>query len=112
MGADVFIQRVITVDGQDVSCRFFRPEVGRGDFGCRFELDWPEGTETRVIYGVDEAQALLLAMRNAHGLLLIARERHGRTISWFGEHDLGLPIHDGVDDSDVDADTAPHSKES
>ena len=32
MSADVFVQRVFEVDGQDVPCRFLKPEADDGDF--------------------------------------------------------------------------------
>ncbi len=111
MSAGAFVQRVITVDGQDVPCRFFKPEADGGDFCCRFEVDWPEGILARAIYGIDEVQALLLAMQTAHAYLLASREHDGRKISWLGERRLGLPVADVIRDLDVDGDVAPPSQD-
>lgn len=111
MSADAFVQRVITVDGQDVPCRFFKPVADGGDFCCRLEVDWLEGTLSRTIYGVDEVQALLLAIQTAHAYLLAAREQDGRKISWLGERRLGLPVADVIRDLDVDSDVAPPSQD-
>ena len=111
MNADAFIQRVINIDGQDVPCRFFKPEADRGNFCCRLEVGWPEGTQSRTIYGVDEVQALLLAMQTAHTYLLVAREQDGRNVSWLGERRLGLPVADVVRDWDVGGDVTPPSQD-
>jgi hypothetical protein len=96
MSADVFVRRVFTVDGREVVCRFFWPEPDRGDFSCRYEIDWPEGARGRSIPGVDEVQALLLAMQTAHLDLLLARKDTGRLVSWMDETRLGLPIAEVV----------------
>ena len=102
MCAEAFMQRMISVDGQDVPCRFFKPQADRGDFCCRYEVAWPEGTQSRTIYGVDEVQAMLLAMQSAHTDFLVAREDEGRNISWLGDRRLGLPVADVIRDLDAD----------
>jgi hypothetical protein len=104
MDADAFVHRVFTVDGREVACRFFRSEPDRGSFACRYEIDWPEGTRGRSISGVDEVQALLLAMQAAHLDLLLARRDDGRLVSWLDEARLGLPIADVVRDLEVGPD--------
>ena len=98
MTLEPFIQRVVVVDGQAVPCRFFKPVPDRGDFRCRIEVLWPEGVYSKEIYGVDEVQALLLAMQTAHTELLVAREHGQRTILWLGERELGLPAAPAVSD--------------
>jgi hypothetical protein len=100
MSADAFVRRVFTVDGREVACRFFRPEPDCGSFSCRYEIDWPEGARGRSIGGVDDVQALLLAMQSAHLDLLLARRDGGRLVSWMDETRLGLPIADVVRDLD------------
>jgi hypothetical protein len=102
MSTDAFIQRVVEVDGQDVACRFFKPEADRGDFFCLFEVDWPEGARSRRIYGVDEVQALILAMQSAHTDLLVARKDYGRKVSFLGKRRLGFPVADVLRDLDAD----------
>jgi hypothetical protein len=32
-------------------------------WSCRYEIDWPEGKETRVAWGVDSVQAIFLALQ-------------------------------------------------
>ena len=38
MIANAIIQRVIEVDGHDVPCRFFKPEVDDGNFCCQLAI--------------------------------------------------------------------------
>ena len=111
MSVDAFVERVIEVDGQDIPCRFFKPEADQGSFFCRMEIDWPEGSKSRKIYGVDEVQALLLSMQAAHTDLLVAREIDGRKVSWLGERRLGLPVANVIRDWDENGDFAQSSRD-
>lgn len=74
-----------------------------GHFFAPYEIDWPEGTRSKRAGGVDEVQALLLAMQRAHTDLLSARENHGHTVSWLNERSLGFPVPDTIRDWDPDA---------
>ena len=96
------VDRRFSVDGQLVSCRFFWPELDGGSYFCRYEIDWPEGMRSRSTGGVDEVQALLLAMQTAHTDLLAARENDGRSVLWMGQRALGLPIANVIREWDVD----------
>lgn len=93
-----FVERAFTVDGHDVSCRFFRPEPDGLAFRCRFEIGWPEGIKTKSMGGVDEVQALLLAMSIAHTDLLSARENDGREVLYLDQRDLDLPFAESIRD--------------
>lgn len=99
---EAFVERTVNVDGQEVSVRFFQPEPepDHTSFFCRYEIDWPEGARSKRAGGVDEVQALLLAMQRAHTDLLSARENHGRKVSWLNERGLGFPIPDSIRDWD------------
>jgi hypothetical protein len=97
-----FVKRTVNVDGQDVGVRFFQPKPDDGSFFCSYEIDWPEGTRSKRAGGVDEVQALLLAMQKAHTDLLSARENHGRKVSWLNDRSLGFPIADTIRDLDPD----------
>lgn len=100
--SEQFVERKVNVDRREVSCRFYRPEPDGSSFRCRFEIDWPEGCRSKVAGGVDEVQALLLAMVHAHTDLLAARENDGREVSWLHERTLGLPIAKTIRDWDPD----------
>ena len=95
-----FVERTVKVDGQDVSCRFFPPEPDGVSFHCRFEIGWTEGPRCKSAGGVDEVQALLLAMQLAYTDLLSGRENHGREVLWLDSRSLGLPIAKAIRDWD------------
>lgn len=92
MASQPFVKRLFVVDGHDVECRFYQPELDGADRVCRFEIDWPEGPKSVSMSGVDGVQALSLAMQTAHAYLLAARDRHGRVVTWLDGFDLGLPV--------------------
>jgi hypothetical protein len=46
---------------RDMPICIFEPEEQGGSWSCRYEIDWPEGRESREIWGIDPVQALLLA---------------------------------------------------
>lgn len=98
MPDDLFLERVVTVDGQEVACRFYKPRREDIDFSCRFEIGWPEGNRSRRAFGVDDVQAFLLALQMAHTDLLAARENERRQVLWLGERDLGLPTAETLRD--------------
>jgi len=83
-----------------VDCRFFRPEQDQGNFFCQYEIDWPGETRTKKLGGVDEVQALLLAMQAAHTDLLAARENDLKEVQWLYDRSLGLPIASSIRDWD------------
>jgi hypothetical protein len=93
-----FIVREFEVDGKSVECRFFQPEEYKVDYVCRYEIDWPNNVVTSQSYGVDQVQALLLAMQKAHVELLLARSKKGLRVEWLEEENLGLPIASGIQD--------------
>ena len=93
-----FVERMFTVEGEQVSCRFFQPELDSSDFHCRFEIHWPEGIEAKSVAGVDSVQALLLAMSIAHTDLLAAREIDGREVLYLKQRGLDLPFGENIRD--------------
>jgi hypothetical protein len=44
-----------------VEVRIFVPEKGPMDWSCRYEIGWPGRTRVFRAYGIDSAQALVLA---------------------------------------------------
>ena len=98
MNAVATAERTFEVDGQNIECRFYRPEPDGQDFRCAYEIDWPEGQRKRRAFGVDAVRALLLAMQAAHTDLLAARENHGRQILWLENRSLGLPVAKAISD--------------
>ena len=89
---DAIATRRFKVDGREVGCRSYRPEEDGGSYVCHYEIGWPEGARSGRAGGVDEVQALLLAMVKAHTDLLEARHTGKRRISWLDDASLGLPV--------------------
>jgi hypothetical protein len=46
----------------EIPIRIFAPEDQKDAWSCRYEIDWPEGTQVMTSWGQDSAQALILAM--------------------------------------------------
>jgi hypothetical protein len=46
----------------EILIRIFAPEDEDDAWSCRYEIDWPEGTQVMTSWGHDSAQALILAM--------------------------------------------------
>ena len=95
-----FVRRQFEVDGKTVEARFYKPVADRGDYRCDLEIEWPEKTRSKHAFGVDEVQALLLAMQLAHTDLLAAREMDGRQVSYLNDRNLGLPLAKSIVDWD------------
>jgi hypothetical protein len=88
-----FVTRHITVSGKLVACRFWVPEAHGREFRCTYEIDWVDQPPLQQsAYGVDEVQALLLAMQAAHTDLLIERQSRGTEVSWLNQANLDLPL--------------------
>ena len=102
MSDRTFVARTFEVGGKQILCRFLRPVLDEGDYRCDIEIDWPEPGTSKHAYGVDEVQALLLAMQRVHLDLLAARENRGTDVAWFGDLSLGLPIPNAARDWDPD----------
>ncbi|WP_121632181.1 DUF6968 family protein [Tropicibacter alexandrii] len=94
----IFIERTYTVDDTAMPCRFFKPEPDRGDFLCRYEVDWPDTPWTGVGNGVDTVQALLLAMQAAHIQMIVRRDETGARLLLDGEENLAMPLAETVRD--------------
>lgn len=100
MSDRTFVARTFEVGSKQVLCRFLQPVLDEGDYRCDIEIDWPEpGTSTHA-YGVDEVQALLLAMQKVHLDLLAARHYRATDVTWIGGRSLGLPIPESARDWD------------
>ena len=100
MAHDAFVERSFTVDGEEVICRFFQPELDEGSFFCRYTIGWAKKTRGRRVGGVDSVQALLLAMQAAHVDMLMARKDDAAHVIWLDETSLGLPLAQGLRDLD------------
>jgi len=71
------ILKLRTAEGEkEISIRIFAPEQEKtGAWGCRYEIDWPEGCHALTIGGFDAMQALVLALQ-AIGAGLYSSDYH------------------------------------
>ena len=72
----------------------FTPEAGSLNGSCRFDIEWPDGLESQTIYGLDEMQALMLAMQNI-GFRVYMSDYHKTGRLYFDEpgKGYGFPMH-------------------
>ncbi|MEL6642583.1 MAG: hypothetical protein AAFQ79_01500 [Pseudomonadota bacterium] len=95
---EIFASRTFEIGGQAVECRFHKPERDGIDYSCQYEIDWPSAPVTKRAFGVDQVQALLMAMQKAHVELLHARDAKAMTVTWLEDENLSLPIPENVKD--------------
>ena len=51
-----------------IEIRVYQPIQFEKDWGCRYEIDWPEGSKVRIPYGLDALQALVIALERHRAL--------------------------------------------
>ncbi len=59
----------------EIPIRIFAPVQEQRSWSCKAEIDWPDGTVTMPIVGVDAVQALELALK-AIGAQIYASDHH------------------------------------
>jgi hypothetical protein len=89
---DTFIERTFELGSETVIVRFMRPERSTVDYECRYKIIWPDRERNFHAFGVDEVQAMTLALQMAHVDLLTSPEGKAGRITWLGQRDLGLPL--------------------
>jgi hypothetical protein len=47
----------------EIPIRIFAPERAGDAWSCRYEIDWPEGTQAMAAGGTDSVQALIIALQ-------------------------------------------------
>lgn len=98
---DIVAQRRFELRGSlEVVIRFSRPVPDGNDFRCRYEIVWPDRTHVSNGFGVDEMQALILAIEKAHVELLASPEGRRGELTWLGMRDLHLPLMSSVTPDD------------
>ena len=100
----VFIERRMELgEASEVVLRFAFPVEHGQDFRCQYDIMWSSGIHsTRIFFGVDAVQALILAMKAAHSELLASTEARSGQLQWLGTPDLGLPLPDGLTPKDFE----------
>jgi hypothetical protein len=63
----VIASRVLALQDADleieIPIRIFAPELKKASWLCRYEIDWPEGTQAMEAEGIDSVQALVVALQ-------------------------------------------------
>lgn len=90
--AEAFVERRFDRGEEQVIARFHAPTLAPGgEYQCRWEIEWPEGTQRRHACGIDGVQALMLAMRSAHGDLTASAAYRAGALTYLDQGDLDLP---------------------
>ena len=102
MNSDVFVSRTFHVDTAEgvveAILRVSRPaNHGEGEFRCRYELVAGNERRSIAISGIDELQALLLALRVALVELDSIARRVGGTVRDHELSELRLPLARGAE---------------
>lgn len=94
----ILTRRFQLTSGGEVVLSFFKPTAWDADYKCSFKITWPDREKILHGAGVDEIQALLLAMQHAHLYLLTSSDWKSGKLSWLGDRSsgLGLPLPDSV----------------
>jgi hypothetical protein len=99
-----FVSRTFVLGREQVLCSFDKPVADGNDFRCDYRIVFPTRERRTHAYGVDEVQALTLAMQRAHMDLLSAPERQNEKLLWLDMEDLGLPLASNAQPADFSQD--------
>lgn len=92
-----FVERRFELGDGALLVRFFTPSrAAGGEFQCRYAIGWPEREVRRYACGQDGLQALLLAMRTVHTVLVESDAYKAGQLTWCNQADLDLPPTWGV----------------
>lgn len=76
----------------------FIPQNSGGNFCCPFHIDGIGDGEIWYGWGVDSLQALYMALLDISSKLYTSDEAQAGQITWEGERELGLPVHEVIKD--------------
>jgi len=75
------------------------PESNSGtDYKCNIQILGIGDEKIRYAVGVDQFQALVLAMQRLGTLLYCSNEYKSGALQWLDMHDLGIPMPTGAED--------------
>ena len=83
----------------EIPIRIFAPEQEAASWSCKFEVDWPDGTLTLAVGGVDAVQALELALKMI-GAQIYASDHHasGKLMWLESGKGYGFPVTNSIRD--------------
>jgi hypothetical protein len=84
---------------RDMPIRIFAPEQRGNSWCCRYEIDWPEGRDSKEVWGADSVQAILLALQII-GAELYTSDYHksGQLMLDEPGQGYGFPVASGIRD--------------
>lgn len=86
-------------EDRKVEIRVFKPEFLGPAWGCRYEIDWPEGTQVMMPNGMDALQALSLALKMIGAdIYTSAYHREGSLRAFETEEGYGFPVPNNIRD--------------
>jgi hypothetical protein len=89
---EAFIERRFEAGEAQVFARFYAPILAPGgEYRCRWEIEWPSGTQRHYACGIDGVQALMLAMRAVHSDLAASDAYRAGALTYLNQRDLDLP---------------------
>lgn len=89
--------RTLTLEGHPegkIEVVLFRPTLNDRDYRCDYEIDGKPG----YAYGVDEVQALFLALQSIGSRLYGSAYFKAGKLNWLGMRNLGFPVPDIIAD--------------
>jgi hypothetical protein len=93
----IIATRILTLrtGGKDrrIEVRLFAPKQDRTAWLCRYEIDWPEGTQVMEAGGADAMQALIIALHMI-GSDIYTSDYHksGSLFFWTPGEGYGFPV--------------------
>jgi hypothetical protein len=99
----IIATRVLKLKGPrediEILIRIFAPEKLEIDWGCRFDIDWPDEKLTRIAVGIDAIQALELAMKLIGAQIYTSDYHEAGKLEWFAlGQGYGFPVPNGIRD--------------
>jgi hypothetical protein len=85
-----------------VVVRFGRPAADGDAFACEYKIVWPARVHSSRAWGLDQVQALILAMEKAHVELLASDAARSGQLRWAASGDFGLPLPSSVNPKDFE----------
>lgn len=93
----VIAKRTLSLRGHprgEIVVTLFRPEPDQNDYRCEFEIDGTRGYSM----GVDEMQALFLALQHIGTRLYTSAYFKAGKLMWLDQRNLGFPVPDNIAD--------------
>lgn len=88
-----------------IEVRLYQPVKFDKDWGCRYEIDWPEGSKATMAYGLDALQALVIALQLIGSELYTSTyHKDGQLRAYDREDGYGFPVPPNLRDMLVGAD--------